>query len=97
MSMASRQRDVGCSQLDQFGGDYSAAVASRGTNQKFGMCTAPMGDAVLTCISMLRRVQSARAMSMARDIVEIVCLPRNGKLKSGFGRHCTQSARINRK
>src|SRR6478609_2973733 len=97
MSMTSRHRDVGCFQLDQFGGDYSAAVASRGTNQKFGMCTAPMGDAVLTSISMLRRVRLARAMSMARDIVGIVCLPRNGKLKSCFGRHCTQFAGINRK
>ena len=67
-------------------GDYSAAVASLGTIQKFGMCIAPMGDAVLTCISILPPVQLARAMSMARDIVGIVCLPRNGKLKSCFGR-----------
>src|SRR6476646_5977055 len=97
MSMASRHRDVGCFQIDQFGGDYSAAVASRGINQKFGMCIAPMGDAVLTCISMLPPVRLARAMSMVRDIVGIVCLPRNGKLKSCFGRHCAQSAEINRK
>ena len=61
------------------------------------MFTAPMGDAVLTCISMLRPVRLARAMSMVRDIVGIVCLPRNGKLKSCFGRHCTQFAGINRK
>jgi hypothetical protein len=39
----------------------------------------------------------AHAMSMGRDIVGIVCLPRNGKLKNGFGRHCTQSAGIDRK
>ena len=30
LSMTSRHRDVGCFQLDQFGGDYSAAVASVG-------------------------------------------------------------------
>jgi hypothetical protein len=97
MLMTCGHRDVGCFQLVQFGGDYSAVVEFRGTTQKFGMCTAPMGDAVLTSISMLRPVRLAHAMSMARDIVGIVCLPRNGKLKSGFGRHCTQSAGIDRK